>query len=233
MDRPLLRNITLPGHYSLRFVFPVFLLWVWVIIYLATGGLRLEIVEVRYPPAGPTDAERLEVRVFFQNASVGDSFTCHWKPPPPSEPLTKTLRVDSTDGELLFTLTGFEVPCGYHRFDLTDDTGIPLTTRVLYIPPRPPQYVTRIDWEESGLLAAVNFRHCAPGARLTGSWSHEDRLVPEAEREVTLGASCGSLDFHLGHPPEGLLAGGRYEFTLLAGGMFISRTVAPPQLPPQ
>jgi hypothetical protein len=222
MDRPILRRL-----------FPIFLLWVWVIIYLATGGLRLQIVEVRYPPAGPTDTEKLEVRVFFQNASVGDSFTCHWKPPTPSEPLTKTLRVGSTDGELLFTLTGFEVPCGFHRLDLTDAAGVPLTTRMLYIPPRPPQYVTHIDWEESGLLAAVNYRHCEPGARLTGGWNYEGRAIPEAEREVTLGTSCGTVDFQLGHPADGRLAGGCYEFTLLAGGMFVSRTVAPPQLPSQ
>ncbi|MCX7020866.1 MAG: hypothetical protein NTW26_01070 [bacterium] len=222
MERPLLRNL-----------FPLFLLWVWAIIFLATGGLRFEIVEVKYPPAGPTDAERLEVRVLFQNATPGDYFTCHWMPPAPAEPLSKTLRVGSTDGELFFTLTGFEVPSGYHRLDLTDDTGVPLTTRVLYIPPRPPQYVTRIDWEESGLLAAVNYRHCESGARLTGSWSYDGRTIPEAEREVTLGTSCGSADFHLGHPPDGRLAGGCYEFTLLDEGMFVSRTVAPPQLSPQ
>ncbi|HUT98738.1 MAG TPA: hypothetical protein VM054_06645 [bacterium] len=221
------------SHPLVRNLFPLFLLWVWVLIYLATGGLRLEIVEVQYPPAGPTDSERLEVRVLFQNASSGDSFTCRWKPPSPSEPLSKTLRVDSSDGELFFTLTGFEVPAGYHRLDLTDDTGIPLNTKVLYIPPRPPQYVTRIDWEESGLLAAVNYRHCEPGARLTGSWSYDGRTIPEAEREVTLGTSCGSADFHLGHPPDGRLSGGCYEFTLLAEGMFVSRTVAPPQLSPQ
>ncbi len=219
MERPLVRNL-----------FPFFLLWVWVIIFLATGGLRLEIVEVLLPPAAPTDAERLEVRVLYQNASSGDIFTCRWNPPLPSEPLSKTLRVDSSDGELLFTLTGFEVPAGYHRLSIADETGIPLATRVLYIPPRPPQYVTRIDWESSGLLAAVNYRHCEPGARLTGSWSRDGRLIPEAEREVTLGTSCGSADFHLENPPDGRLSGGCYEFTLLAEGMFVSRTVAPPQL---
>ncbi|OGD79694.1 MAG: hypothetical protein A2Y64_01120 [Candidatus Coatesbacteria bacterium RBG_13_66_14] len=222
MERPLVRNL-----------FPLFLLWVWALIYLATGGLRLEIIEVRYPPAGPTEAERLEVRVLFQNASSDDSFTCRWNPPSPSEPLSKALRVDSKDGELIFTLIGFEVPAGYHRLDLTDATGVPLATRVLYIPPRPPQYVTRIDWEESGLLAAVNYRHCEPGARLAGSWSYDGRTILEAEREVTLGTSCGSAAFHLDHPPDGRLSGGRYEFTLLAEGMFVSRTVAPPQLTPQ
>ena len=216
----------------IRNLFPLFLLWVWAIIFLATGGLRVEIVEVEYPPAGPTDAERLEVRVFFQNALPGGSFTCHWTPPSPSEPLSKTLGVGSTDGELSFTLTGFEVPAGYHRLSIADDTGVPLAARVLYIPPRPPQYVTRMDWEGSGLLAAVNFRHCEPGARLTGSWSFDGRPITGAEREVTLGTSCGSADFHLGHPPDGRLSGGCYEFTLLAEGMFVSRTVAPPQLSP-
>jgi hypothetical protein len=214
-------------------LFPLLVLWVWILVYLATGGLRVEIVEVLLPPAAATDAERLEVRVLFQNASPGGSFTCRWTPPFSEEPLVKTLRVRTIDGELLFTLTGFEVPTGYHRLSISDDTGVPLATRVLYIPPRPPQYVTRIDWEESGLTAEVNYRHSEPGVRLEGSWNYDGRTIPGTEREVTLGASCGAVDFHLGNPPEGYLSGGCYEFTLLVGGMFVSRTVAPPQHPPQ
>jgi hypothetical protein len=141
--------------------------------------------------------------------------------------------VDSTDGELVYKLTGFEVPTGYHRVVITDDSELPLSTEVFYIPPRPPQYVTRLNWEESGLLATVRFRHGEPGARLKGSWSFEGRTIPEAETDVTLGASSGSVDFFLKKPPDGQLTGGCYEFTLLAEGMFVSRTVAPPQLAPQ
>jgi hypothetical protein len=90
--------------------------------------------------------------------------------------------------------------------------------------------VTRLNWEDSGLLAAVQYRHVEPGALLKGNWSYDDRIIPEAEAEVTLGASSGSVDFHLDNPPEGYLSGGCYEFSLLAEDVFISRTVAPPQL---
>ncbi len=213
-----------------RHSFPLLLFWVWVILYLATGGLRVEVVEVLFPPAEPTESEKLEIFVLFQNASPGDVFICRWTPPSPNEPLSKTLRVDSTDGELVYKLTGFEVPTGYHGVVITDDTDFPLTTEDFYIPPRPCQYVTKLRWEDSGLLATVQYRHGEPGALLKGNWSFDGQTIPEAEAEVTLVASSGSVDFYLGNPPEGYLSGGCYEFSLLAEDVFISRTVAPPQL---
>ncbi|HDR06447.1 MAG TPA: hypothetical protein ENN88_02325 [Candidatus Coatesbacteria bacterium] len=220
-----------------RGLFPFLLLWVWVLVYLATGVLRVQVVEVLYPYSHASEDESLQVLVSFENAAPGGRLACRWTPPPPAEPMTETLKTGSADGELLFELAGFEVPAGYHRIVIADQSLVPLAERFFYIPPRQPQYLTRLEWEETGLAAAVHYRHSEPGARLAGEWSLDGRPIPEPgaashasekwEREVTLETSSGVVDFHLPHPADGPLADGCYEFVLFSEGMFVSRTAAP------
>jgi hypothetical protein len=191
-----------------------------VLVYSATGGLRLELLDVQLFAPPPPEPERIELRLLYQNAAEYELLSCRWTPPGDALRLTEEALAPG-DGTVVFELGGTQLPRGRHRVDFLVD-GDRLLTEQFELPPAEPVYETRLTGDAAGLRAAVHFRHQQSTTLLRGEWRYAGDTLADATREVELTTPHGVVRLALNPPADETLPPGEYRLLLYADDAFLA-----------
>ncbi len=199
--------------------FIIFCVAAWL-IYDATGGLRVELVEVGLTQPPLPAEESLELTLFYQNAPRPLSIQGVWTTPDGGTQ-TRALELEPGDGGLTLTLTGEVIPAGEHTLDmLWNDEALSLES--FQVPPREIDYSFELDYAAGSLEAVFNYRHAATGAMLSAEWRHDGALIPDTSKRVPLTDEVGSADFRLDPAsPDDPLPSGEYRLVLEYDGAYL------------
>jgi len=191
-----------------------------VLVYGATGGLRLELLDIQLYTPPPPEPERIKLQLLYQNAADYELLSCHWTPPGDALRLTEEALAPG-DGTVIFELGGAQLPRGRHRVDfLVDDDR--LLTEQFELPPAEPVFETRLSGDAAGLRAAVHFRHQEPATTLRSEWRYASTILEDAKREVDLITPHGVARFKLQPPAGESLPPGEYRLLLFADDAFLA-----------